>query len=208
MRVLIVLAALAAATPAFAQQLQAPGQSGPIVGAKLGQLEIKAYQPIAKSKIAVQLSSDTSLSRNLRREVMVRLARRGNEVGFSGGNVMRMDVSYIDLSGSSSADIERGTIPGGTRPYDVQGSNPRPELPAIKLERRDSSGSTGSFSGGGPTLRVTLTLYALDTGKVLWVASSSCVVQTGDPEAAGISMIDTIFDDADKNKIADAGCPL
>ena len=27
-------------------------------------------------------------------------------------------------------------------------------------------------------------------------------------EKAGDAMIDTIFDDADKNRIADAGCPL
>jgi hypothetical protein len=63
---------------------------------KLGQLEIKAYQVIPKTKTAVQLTSDTALARNLRREVMIRLSRRGNEVGFSGGNVMRMDVSYFD----------------------------------------------------------------------------------------------------------------
>lgn len=203
MRILIVLAALAAAAPAAAQQLQAP-TAAPVVGAKLGQLEVKAYQPISKTKIAVQLTSDTSMSRELRRQVMVRLARRGNEVGFSGGNVMRMDVTYIDLSSGSSSDVERGTIPGGQRPYDVQGSNPRPELPAIKLERRNTSSSFVN----GPTLRLNLTLYAVDTGKVIWAATASCLVQNGQAESAGIAMIDNIFDDADKNRVADAGCPL
>ena len=88
--VLILLAALAAA-PSHAQP---PGP-----GLKTGQMEIKAFQPIPKTKTAVQLTSDTSLARKLRGEVMERLARRGNQVGFSGGNVMRMDVSYFDLSG-------------------------------------------------------------------------------------------------------------
>ena len=30
---------------------------------------------------------------------------RGNQVGFSGGNVMRMDVSYFDLSGGMDREI-------------------------------------------------------------------------------------------------------
>src|SRR4029434_1686140 len=95
---LMALLALGTAMPAQAQGVgQIPG-SGP----KLGQLEIKAYQAIPKTKTAVQLTSDTALARNLRRQVMIRLARRGNEVGFSGGNVMRMDVSYFDLSVGSS----------------------------------------------------------------------------------------------------------
>src|SRR5436309_2197482 len=69
-------------------------------GPKLGEMEVKAYQTIPKAKIAVQLTSDTHLSRELRRQVMVRLQKRGNEVGFSGGNVMRMDVSYFDFTDS------------------------------------------------------------------------------------------------------------
>ena len=68
---------------------------------KVGQLEVRAYQAIPKTKTAVQLTTDSALNRNLRREVMVRLARRGNEVGFSGGNVMRMDVQHVDLLGGS-----------------------------------------------------------------------------------------------------------
>ena len=51
-------------------------------GPKLGEMEVKAYQKIPKAKIAVQLTSDTHLSRELRRQVMVRLSKRGNEVGF------------------------------------------------------------------------------------------------------------------------------
>ena len=51
-------------------------------GPKLGEMEVKAYQTIPKAKIAVQLTSDTHLSRELRRQVMVRLSKRGNEVGF------------------------------------------------------------------------------------------------------------------------------
>jgi hypothetical protein len=193
---LIALLALGTAMPVQAQVVgQVPG-SGP----KLGQLEIKAYQAIPKTKTAVQLTSDTALSRNLRRQVMIRLARRGNEVGFSGGNVMRMDVSYFDLSVGSGSSA---TI-GGNPSYDGPAANPRPEFPRNRLEPR--GGGSGSISP--PTLRVVLTLYSVDGGKVLWAASSSCPTQAGTAETAGLAMVDTIFDEADKNRIADAGCPI
>ena len=154
--VLFVLAALAAA-PSHAQP---PGP-----GLKTGQLEVKAFQAIPKTKTAVQLTSDTSLARKLRGEVMEHLARRGNQVGFSGGNVMRMDVSYFDLStGSNSGGYIRDS-PSYLEP----GSNPRMDLPRNKFERRD----TYTPPPSGPTLRISLTLYAVDTGKVLWFASAS-----------------------------------
>src|SRR6185503_6936339 len=78
------LSALLAASPALAQL---PPQLA------IGQYEVKAYQAIPKAKVAVQLTQDTALGRHLRGKVMERLAKRGMEVGFSGGNVMRMDVA-------------------------------------------------------------------------------------------------------------------
>jgi hypothetical protein len=53
-----------------------------------------------------------------------------------------------------------------------------------------------------------LTLYSTDGGKVLWTASASCYTQASTAENAGTLMIDSIFSDADRNRIADAGCPL
>ena len=204
MRIALVwgaLLALAAATPAWGQQLQAPSQ-GPLVTPKLGQLEVKAVQPIPRTKIAVQLTADSALARNLRRQVMVRLARRGNEVGFSGGNVMRMDVSYFDLVGGGGGS--QGNVISGGNEYQGPGSNPRPDLPANRLERRNNLPAPSA----APTLRIGLTLYDADSGKVLWVATASCAAGGGNAEQAGITMIDNIFDDADKNHIGDAGCPL
>ncbi|HZQ01455.1 MAG TPA: hypothetical protein VFB13_18060 [Reyranella sp.] len=198
MRVPMFLATLAAA--AVAATLPASAQLPP--EPKVGQFEVRAYQRIPKAKTAVQLTSDTALARNLRREVMVRLARRGNEVGFSGGNVMRMDVSYFDLLGSGSGSGP--TIIQGGNNYDGPGSNPRPDLPGIKLERRNGVPPAGPSA----TLRLTLTLYSVDGGKVLWVATASCAVPGNVVEQAGLAMIDSIFDDADKSRIADAGCPL
>jgi hypothetical protein len=173
---------------------------------KVGQLEIKAYQPIPKAKTAVQLTSDSALNRNLRREVMIRLSRRGNDVGFSGGNVMRMDVQYVDLLGGSG--VTRGPVGGyearnydSGNNFDVLAANPRPQVPGVRIER-------GPPVSGGPLLRITLTLYSVDGGKVLWSASASCYTQSSMAESAGTMMIDAIFEQADKNRIGDAGCPL
>jgi hypothetical protein len=196
---LVALSALA--SPAWTQALVAP-VPGVAQGPKLGEMEVKAYQKIPKTKVAVQLTSDSHLSRELRRQVMVRLAQRGNEVGFSGGNVMRMDVSFFDLS--AGADRDTGEI-GGQPYYAAPGSNPRMALPANPLRRRDGLGSAVPV---GPTLRISLTLYARDGGKVLWQATGSCTTQSDKAERVGEAIINRMFDNADKDMIGDAGCPM
>ena len=60
----------------------------------------------------------------------------------------------------------------------------------------------------GPTLRITLTLYSREGGKVLWTASGSCMAQAEKSQLAGEAIINRIFDNADKNVVADSGCPL
>lgn len=189
----VVALGLALATPALAQGYGAIG-----AGPKLGEMEIKAYQKIPKAKIAVQLTSDTHLARELRRQVMVRLSQRGNQVGFSGGNVMRMDVSYFDFSGGSGRGIELMN-PG---PSVETGANPRLLLPANPIGRRDTLAPPSS----GSTLRVSLTLYEATGGKVLWTATASCSVPSSDAMAAGLGIVNNIFDHADANRVGDAGC--
>ena len=60
----------------------------------------------------------------------------------------------------------------------------------------------------GPMMRLTLTLYDVNGGKVLWAATASCYTQPNSAESAGIAMVDAIFADPNKSRIADAGCPL
>ncbi len=191
--VLAMLAAGLAAGPAAAQGYGVPA------GPKLGEMEVKAYQAIPKTKVAVQLTSDSHLSRELRRQVMVRLAQRGNEVGFSGGNVMRMDVTYIDLSGGGTRDY--GTQ-GGQPGYAAPGSNPRMDLPSNPIRRRDGI----SPPPDAPTLRISLTLYTTDGGKVIWSATSSCAAPSNSAQSTGEAMINRMFDNANKSIVADAGC--
>jgi hypothetical protein len=182
----VLAAGLALAGPAWAQT--------PAVG----QFEIKAYDKIPTTKTAVQLTDDTALGRQLRREVMVRLSRRGNEVGFSGGNVMRMDVYYSNaFTGGGPVTID----PGRNIPFQGD-ANPRPPLPDNPLTPRDS------YGGSTPTLRITLTLYSTDGGRVLWQAVTSCKAPNSNVLTVGAAMIDVVFDNADKSRVADAGCPL
>jgi len=187
--IVMMLSALAVA-PAMAQ---AP---------KLGQVEIKAYEKIPKTKTAVQLTADTALGRHLRGQVMERLAKRGNEVGFSGGNVMRMEVTFLDLFGQGSTGGSE-TI-GGQPSYAAPGSNPRPELPANRVQRRDQIDIPKSSS----SLRIGLTLYNVSTGKVMWAATATCPADGSTVQSVGEAMVETIFRDADRTQIADAGCPL
>ena len=150
----------------------------------------------------MQLTSDTALARELRRKVMVRLSQRGNEVGFSGGNVMRMDVSYFDLLGGNGRSTRHDRRPARLH---AAGRQPAPGA----ARQPDRAGATAlTPSTAGPTLRITLTLYSIDGGKVLWTASGSCSTQADKSQQAGEAMIDRIFDNADKNPVGDAGCPL
>ena len=194
MRIFIIAAAacLFAAPSAFAQlppQLQ------------IGQMEVKAYAPISKAKIAVQLTQDTALGRHLRGKVMERIAKRGNEVGFSGGNVMRMDVAYFDLLGTGGGGGSAANTPSSSQP----GDNQRPSLLGNITGLR---GDSNTPAPRPPTLRLSFTLYAIDTGKVVWVAAASCSTTGGMVAKAGEAMINSIFDSADKSLVGDAGCPL
>lgn len=195
----LAVAALALLLFTAAEAAWAQGYGVP-TGPKLGDIEIKAYQKIPKAKVAVQLTSDTHLSRELRRQVMVRLSQRGNEVGFSGGNVMRMDVSYFDFSTDRSGDA---TI-GGQPSYGSPGDNPRMTLPSNPLRPRGGVPAPTAV----PTLRISLTLYSVDGGKVLWTANGSCATQADKAQRAGEAIINRIFDSADQSLIGDAGCPL
>src|SRR5690349_10631994 len=175
--------ALATAAPAGAQGIGTGVSSAP----KIGEIDVRAFEKIPKAKVAVQLTSDNHLARELRRQVMIRLARRGNEVGFSGGNVMRMDVSYFDFS--SLNDSLNRTL-GGSPDYIAPGSNPRMDLPANRISRRDGLSDAPTAV---PTIRITLTLYNRDHGKVLWTASGACGAQGGQAQLAGEAIINAIF---------------
>ena len=195
-----LLMVLAAAAPAHAQ-LQAPGSTPESRGPKLGQFEIKAYQVIPKTKTAVQLTSDTRTgaqppargddppSPPRQRGRLLRRQRHAH-----GRELLRL------LVGSSGA---RHTV-GGNPNYDGPGANPRPELPSIKLEQRNGAAPTSGARRCASCSRSTRWTAARCCGR----RRAPAATHAGTAETAGIAMIDTIFSAADKNRIADAGCPL
>ena len=188
-----LLAASLVASSAFAQ-LPPP--------LAIGQIEVKAYEKIPKAKAAVQLTQDTALGRQLRGKVMERLSKRGMEVGFSGGNVMRMDVAYFDLNlggGGSAPGSSAADTPSSSQP----GDNQRPTVYGLGRTTDPSAGAQRP-----PTLRLTFTLYSIDSGKVLWSATGSCATVGGMAPKAGEAIITSIFDNADKSLVGDANCPL
>lgn len=166
---------------------------------QIGQMQVQVYAPMGKTKIAVQLTQDTALGRQLRGKVMERISKRGNEVGFSGGNVLRMDVAYFDL-------LTEGVTGSANTPSSSQpGDNQRPSLLGNITGLRNNDGGAPSRP---PTLRMSFTLYAIDSGKVIWVATGSCSTTGGMVAKAGEAIINSIFDNADKSVVGDAGCPL
>jgi hypothetical protein len=114
---------------------------------------------------------------------------------------MRMDVSYFDFSGGNDRDYR---TQGGQPSYAPPGSNPRMELPSNAIRRRDGLSAPTSV----PTLRITLTLYSTEGGKVLWTATGSCGTQADKAQNAGEAIINRMFDNANKSMTGDAGCPL
>jgi hypothetical protein len=78
------------------------------------------------------------------------------------------------------------------------------ELPSNPLRPRGGVAAPTAV----PMLRITLTLYAVEGGKVLWTANGSCATQADKAQRVGEAIINRIFDSADQSLIGDAGCPL
>lgn len=189
----LAIAALAAclALPASAQTPTRPS------------LEIQAKRPLPTGKYAVDLEVDSELGRDLRRVVMERLAARGNQVGFSGGHVvkLRVDLTRNFAAGPTPESVlqpPRGqTPPGGER------ADGRPQLPERSM--RDLQPRPGSET---ETLRITLTMREAGAGEVVWVAYASCAFGGGRALDTGRAMIGAIFSSPDRSRRGEADCPL
>ena len=133
---------------------------------------------------------------------MVRLSQRGNEVGFSGGNVMRMDVSYFDLIGRQQP--QNYGVLGEQPAYAETGSNPDLAVPANPIGRNTGRTPSSAARRCASRSRSTMSTAARCCGR----ATASCTTQADMAQRAGEMMINNIFDNADKNRVGDAGCPL
>ncbi|HJQ59668.1 MAG TPA: hypothetical protein VJ890_22360 [Vineibacter sp.] len=198
MRRLVIACLLAAlAVPANAQRpapTPAPAQPQP------HSLDIQAKRPLPTGKYAVDLDTDSALGRDLRRVVMEKLAARGNQVGFSGGHVMKLQVGLTQHFSSSQQ-------PAGAPPRSEIGPTgdrsdirpPMPDRPVRDMASRPDAALE--------TLNLTLTVRAATTGEVIWAAYATCSFRDGRAQAMGRTMLDAIFADPNRSRRGDAKCP-
>jgi hypothetical protein len=152
-------------------------------------------------KYAVDLDTDTALGRDIRRLVMEKLAARGNQVGFSGGNVMKLQVDQTRhfAGGLTSQDIL--TPPRQQSPLGSDRPDARPPMPERRVQDQDRPRIAGEV------LRITLTLRAATGGEVIWVAYAACPYSEGRALRAGTKMVETIFANPNRSRRGDAECP-
>lgn len=176
------------------------GLALPAAAQKPPSLEIQAKAPLPKGKYAVDLDTDSALSRELRRMVMEKLAARGNQVGFSGGHVMKLQADLTQNFAGGRTPESVLTPPSGPAPQRGDGRPPLPERPIRDLAPKAPP--------AGETLRITLTLRTATSGAVAWVAYATCPVRDGRAEEVGRVMIDAIFANPDRSRRGEINCPL
>lgn len=164
-----------------------------------GNFEVRTTRGIPAGKIAVDLSPDSELGRDLRRLVMEKLAKTGHEVGFSGGHILKLQVN-----------LQRGLAsPGGGRGDDqvdrrtgIDAQRPTPQGPARAFEPPRPG------SGRNDLLSISMTIHGMQSRELLWSANASCRVGANDAFGAGRNMIDNIFAQPNASRKGEADCPI
>lgn len=165
----------------------------------VGNFEIRTTRGIPAGKVAVDLSPDSELGRDLRRLVMEKLAKRGHEVGFSGGNILKLQVNLqrglpLSSGGRSDDPIDRRT--------GIDAQRPTPQGPARAFEPPRPGG------GRNDLLSISMTIHGLQSRELLWSANASCRVGANDAFGAGRNMIDNIFAQPNASRKGEADCPI
>jgi hypothetical protein len=199
-RPVIACLLMALAAPAAAQR---PPATGTPPAPPPQSLDIQAKRPLPTGKYAVDLDTDTALARDLRRTVMEKLAARGNQVGFSGGHVMKLqvDLSQHFAGGRTPESVlapprdqvaprsERGDVRPPIPERSVRDLAPKPDAPTERLH-------------------LTLTLHGARSGEVAWVAYATCDFKDGRALDTGRAMINAIFANPNVTRRGDANCPI
>ena len=165
----------------------------------VGNFEVRTTRGIPAGKIAVDLSPDSELGRDLRRLVMEKLAKTGHEVGFSGGHILKLQVNLQRglppaIGGRSDDPIDRST--------GIDAQRPAPQGPARAFEPPRPGG------GRNDLLSISMTIHGLQSRELLWSANASCRVGAHDAFGAGRNMIDNIFAQPNASRKGEADCPI
>jgi len=186
------LAALLVAAPMFA------GATA-LAQSPVGNFEVRTARGIPAGKIAVDLSPDSELGRDLRRLVMEKLAKTGHEVGFSGGHILKLQVNLqrgLPSAGGGRGDYEVDRRTG------IDAQRPTPQGPARAFEQPRLGG------GRNDLLSLSMTIHGLQSRELLWSANASCRVGANDAFGAGRNMIDNIFARPNASRKGEADCPI
>jgi hypothetical protein len=165
----------------------------------VGNFEVRTTRGIPAGKIAVDLSPDSELGRDLRRLVMEKLAKAGHEVGFSGGNILKLQVNLqrgLPSVGGGRGDDEVDRRTG------IDAQRPTPQNPARAFEPPRPG------SGRNDLLSISMTIHGLQSHELLWSANASCRVGANDAFGAGRNMIDNIFARPNASRKGEADCPI
>jgi hypothetical protein len=165
----------------------------------VGNFEVRTTRGIPAGKIAVDLSPDSELGRDLRRLVMEKLAKAGHEVGFSGGNILKLQVNLqrgLPSIGGGRGDDEVDRRTG------IDAQRPTPQNPARAFEPPRPG------SGRNDLLSISMTIHGLQSHELLWSANASCRVGANDAFGAGRNMIDNIFARPNASRKGEADCPI
>jgi hypothetical protein len=165
----------------------------------VGNFEVRTSRGIPAGKIAVDLSPDSELGRDLRRLVMEKLAKTGHQVGFSGGHILKMQVNLqrgFSSSGSGRGDYEVDRRTG------IDAQRPTPQGPARAFEPPRAPDNRNDL------LSISMTIHGLQSRELLWSANASCRVGANDAFGAGRNMIDNIFAQPNASRKGEADCPI
>lgn len=174
----------------------------------LGRLTTKSYEPIGKQKLQVDLTQVDAgeLYRDLRDHLKTVLEQRGNRVGSSGVLGVKIEVSYSRPIEPPPIAPDRN-LPSERQTPGLGQSSPIPQDRTVGPERRTPlpQGATQESERLNP-LRVNLTVYRENGGRVVWTAESSCAVAFVNAKEIGRAMIDQMVARLDSSVSLAAEC--
>jgi hypothetical protein len=164
-----------------------------------GNFEVRTTRGIPAGKIAVDLSPESELGRDIRRLVMEKLAKTGHEVGFSGGHIMKL---YVRLQRALPSYTARDRDYDLDRPTGIDAIRPIPQGPARAFEPPRERDSRNDM------LSISMTIHGLQSRELLWSATANCRVGSNEAFGAGRNIIDNIFARPNVSRKGEADCPL
>ncbi len=165
----------------------------------VGNFEVRTTRGIPAGKIAVDLSPDSEVGRDLRRLVMEKLAKTGHEVGFSGGHILKLQVNL--QRGFSSPGAGRSNDPIDRR-TGIDANRPTPQDPARAFDQQRPRDNRNDL------LSISMTIHGLQSRELLWSANASCRVGANEAFGAGRNIIDNIFAQPNASRKGEADCPI